>query len=228
MRTIFLLAVWAAIYPTLLAAVTTMLLLNNPKRLMLGYLSGALLVSITGGLIVVFALGGGSAGTAQVKHNISPAVEVVFGLVLVFIALEFLSGRNQAFDKRVEKHRAAKAQKPPSKLFQRLQRGSARDTFVVGALLSVPGFTYLAAMGLTARQDLSTLSTVLVVLAFNAIMFLLLEIPLAFYIFAPDRTTAAVSSFKSLLTRNGGRILFWGAAIVGAALITIGVVHLLI
>jgi hypothetical protein len=47
---------------------------------------------------------------------------------------------------------------------QTLQRGSARATFVVGAILSVPGFTYLAALGLIAKQDVSTLGSILLVL----------------------------------------------------------------
>lgn len=42
--------------PTLLAAVTMMLLLPNPKRLMPGYLLGAYTTSITLGLVIVFSL----------------------------------------------------------------------------------------------------------------------------------------------------------------------------
>lgn len=227
MGTILLLAVWAAIYPTLFAAVTAMLLMNDPKRAMVGYLAGALVVSIPAGLIVVFTLGGGSAGTSAVKHNISPIAEIVFGVLLLWLALEFLSGRNQRFDMRREKHKEKKAAKPPSKLQQRFQRGSALDTFVAGAILSLPGFTYLAAMGLTAKQHLSIPLTVLVVLGFNAIMYLLIEVPLAAYIVAPTKTEAAVKSFKAMLSRDGGRIATWGAGILGAALIVLGVVHLL-
>ena len=44
---VFLLALAAALNPTLVAASTLMMLLPNPKRLMLGYLLGALMTSIT-------------------------------------------------------------------------------------------------------------------------------------------------------------------------------------
>ena len=44
-----MLALVAMFNPTLLAAVTVMMLLPNPKRLMLGYLLGAYLTSITSG-----------------------------------------------------------------------------------------------------------------------------------------------------------------------------------
>ena len=47
---IFLLALVSMFNPSLLAAVTVMLLLPNPKRLMVGYLLGAYTTSITLGL----------------------------------------------------------------------------------------------------------------------------------------------------------------------------------
>ena len=56
-----LLALLAALNPTLLAATTVMLVLANPARLMLGYLLGALMTSITLGLVIVSSLEGTSA-----------------------------------------------------------------------------------------------------------------------------------------------------------------------
>lgn len=44
---VFLLSLVAMANPTLLAATTAMLLLPNPKKLMLGYLLGAYTTSIT-------------------------------------------------------------------------------------------------------------------------------------------------------------------------------------
>lgn len=47
MGDIFLLSLVSAANATLLAAVTVMLFLPSPKRLLLGYLAGALLMSLT-------------------------------------------------------------------------------------------------------------------------------------------------------------------------------------
>ena len=67
LSSIFFLSLLAMFTPTLLAAVTIMMLLPNPKRLMLGYLLGAYLTSITAGLLIVFSLhGSASEGTAQI------------------------------------------------------------------------------------------------------------------------------------------------------------------
>ncbi|MFZ0377415.1 MAG: hypothetical protein WAL38_06260, partial [Solirubrobacteraceae bacterium] len=68
---VFVLSLVAMLNPTLLAAVTVMLLLPNPKRLMLGYLLGAYTTSITLGLLIVFSLNGSGTESTS-KRTISP------------------------------------------------------------------------------------------------------------------------------------------------------------
>ena len=79
---VFLLSLVAMLNPTLLAAVTVMLLLPNPKRLMLGYLLGAYTTSITLGLLIVFSLNGSSTESTS-KHKVSPLEDIVVGTVVV-------------------------------------------------------------------------------------------------------------------------------------------------
>lgn len=62
MSRVFLFSLTSAFNPTLMAATTLMLLLPHPKRLMLGYLLGALTISITLGVIIVAALEGSGSG----------------------------------------------------------------------------------------------------------------------------------------------------------------------
>src|SRR6185295_13921573 len=88
---IFLLALLAACYPTLLAAVTVMLLTPNPKRLLFGYLLGAYTTSITLGLVIVFSLEGSNAVSTS-KNTISPAQDIAIGLVLLVVALVLGTG----------------------------------------------------------------------------------------------------------------------------------------
>ena len=61
MASIFFLSLLAMFKPTLLAAVTVMMLLPNPKKLMLGYLLGAYMTSISPGLLIVFSLHGSAS-----------------------------------------------------------------------------------------------------------------------------------------------------------------------
>ena len=79
MGDIFLLSLVAAANASLLAAVTVMLFLPSPKRLLLGYLAGALLTSLTIGFLVVFVVDDASA-TSTAENSVSPSIDVALGL----------------------------------------------------------------------------------------------------------------------------------------------------
>src|SRR5436309_3186671 len=96
---IFLLSVVSMANPSLLAAVTVMLLLPNPRRLMLGYLLGAYVASITLGLVIVFTLPSSSAESTS-KHRIGPVEDIVIGLVAVGIAFVLATGRDRPYEER--------------------------------------------------------------------------------------------------------------------------------
>jgi Sap, sulfolipid-1-addressing protein len=222
---IFVLSLTAAFNPTLLTATTVMLLLPNPKRLLLGYLLGAYMTSIALGLAIVFALqDSGAFDTA--KNTLSPAADVVLGLILLVVAFILSSGRHQRRSERRKEKKANKQEQTP-RWRQFLSKGRSRDTFVVGALLTLPGASYLAGLSEISNQDLSTPATVLCVIAFNLVMLAILEIPLLSYTFAPDWTPNAMQRVKEVLTRHGERILFIGVLVMGVALVGRGAVELL-
>ena len=66
------LSLTAMLNPTLLAAVTVMMLLPDPKRLMLGYLLGSYLTSISVGLLIAFSLHG-SGSVESARTTFTPA-----------------------------------------------------------------------------------------------------------------------------------------------------------
>jgi fucose permease len=71
MGRIFVLALTAALNPTLVTATTVMLLLPNPKRLMVGYLAGAYTTGIIVGLAIVEWLHN-SGAVSETKHTVAP------------------------------------------------------------------------------------------------------------------------------------------------------------
>ena len=223
----FLFALTAAFNPTLLGAVTIMLVLPSPKRLLLGYLLGALMTSITIGLLIVFSLNGSSSGTSTAKHTVNPIVDIVFGVLILVITFVVATGRDTRRRARSERKRAAKADQAPPRWKQALSGGSARTTFVVGALLTLPGASYLAGLSEIAKENLATTETVLAVIAFNLIMLLLLEVPLIGYSVRPEGTAVAVNRFSAWLSRSGGRIARVLALVISVALIGRGVGGLL-
>jgi hypothetical protein len=134
------------------------------------------------------------------------------------------TGRSRRLTARRERSRAAKADKPPPRWQRSLTGGSARVSFLVGVLLTLPGASYLAALTRIAKEGLSDPAVVLILLAFNLIMLLLIEVPLLGFAIAPEKTNAMVDRFSAWLRRRGGRIALIGAVVVGAALVARGVI----
>jgi cytochrome c biogenesis protein CcdA len=221
---VFTLALTAALNPTLLAAVTVMLTLLSPKKLLTGYLAGAMITSITLGLVLVFTLNG-SSSSSTAKHTVNPILNVAVGALILLAAFVVGTGRDKRRRARSARKREANKDKPPPRWKRQLSKGSARDTFVVGVLLSFPGASYIAGMDLLSKQGTSTAATVLVVIGFNLVMLLLLELPLIGYATRPERTAAAVASFNGFLSRDGGRVALIAATAVGALLVIRGIVN---
>jgi Sap, sulfolipid-1-addressing protein len=226
---IFLLSLVAMFNPTLLAAVTIMMLLPNTKRLMLGYLLGALLTSISLGLLIVFSLND-SGSVEMSQQTLGPIGDLVVGALALLVAYALGGGRTEPLRERRRLRKEEKEQESgPSQSWpeRMLGRGSARITFAVGVLLTFPGVAYLTALDRIAQLDESAVVTVLLVLAFCLIQQLLLEIPLLGYAFAPEPTQRAVTGFREWLTRNGRRAATIVAAALGTLLILRGAIELL-
>ena len=219
---IFLYSLVAAANATLLAAVTVMLFLPNPKRLLIGYLLGGLLVSLTIGFVIVFAVHH-SGATSTSQNSISPAMDIALGLILLVVAYVLRSERMEQRRERKKKEKEEEEQ-GPSKVERVLGRGSARVTFLVGIVLTLPGVAYLAALHELDKLNYGTVPTILVILGFNFMLMILLEIPLIGYFVAPERTVVEVQRFRAWLTRSGRRIAIVGAAALGALLIARGVI----
>ena len=227
---IFLLSLLAMFNPTLLAAVTLMLLLPSPKRLMLGYLLGAYTASISLGLVIVFALPESSA-TSTSKNTLSPLEDIVVGSLLLLVAVVLGTDRDRPIrerkarrkNKKQERNGGEEKESLPMRL---LGRGSPRVAFVVGLLLSFPGVSYLTGLNHIHKLDAGVAPTVLLVVGFCLVQQLLLEVPLAGYFVAPERTAEAVKGFRAWLARNGRRTGIIVAAVLGSLLLIRGIADL--
>lgn len=228
LASIFFLSLLAMFTPTLLAAVTVMMLMPNPKRLMLGYLLGAYTTSIAAGLLIVFSLHG--SASESTAHTMGPIEDIVVGLLALLVAYVLGSDRDVRLRERRRHRKEAKedaGEKKESLPERMLGRGSPRITFVVGVLLTFPGVSYLTALDRMAKLDATSAELGLLVVVFCVIQQLLLEVPLLGYTFAPDRTKDAVARFRAWLGHNGRRAGIWVAAVIGVLLILRGVIALI-
>ena len=219
------LALLAMLNPSLVAATTVMLLLPRPMSLMLGYLLGAYTTAITLGLVIVFTLQGSSfASTA--KRTVSPSEQIAVGAILLLVAFILQTGRDARALERRRRRKEAKARASEREPWaeRMLGRGSTAVAFTVGALLSVPGVSYLTALARIAKVGPGTVPTVLLVVGFCLIQLIPLELPLLGYAFAPERTERAIASFRAWLVRRGRRVATIAAFALGIILIVRGVV----
>ncbi|MBS1886529.1 MAG: GAP family protein [Actinobacteria bacterium] len=223
MAGIVLLAFGAAFFPALLACVAILISRPEPRRLILAFYIGGLLTSVVSGLLVlrVFESGGAIAGsTATTPHG---SVSIWIGLVGLLFAWLMLSRRGRAeIDAWRARHpRRRKPHEGPSWVERRLNRATVRIAFVVGAAINLPGPFYLLALGDLAH-GFSTAEQLFLIALFNAIMFLLLEVPLVGYLVDPEWTEGAVAELGTWLNSNGLRIVGAIVAIFSAGLILQG------
>jgi hypothetical protein len=224
---VIVLSLTASLNPTLLTLTTVMLLLPSPKKLMLGYLCGAYLVSLTLGMVIVFTLSSSSAAKTTQRH-LSPGVDIALGVLALAISIVLYTGRYDRLKQRRAEHKAAKADKGPPRWQRELDKGSARITFVLGIVFTLPGASYLAGLYSIHKLHYSAAVTVLIVVGFNIIMLWLLEVPLVSFAVAPDWTPGAIERSKRWVARHLHVFAVRGFAVIGVLLIIKGVVGLIV
>ena len=89
-------------------------------------------------------------------------------------------------------------------------------------MIDLPGPFYLLALGDMATGGYSTAEQLGLIMLFNAIMFLLFEVPLIRYLVRPETTAERVASFATWLNANGLRVIGWLVGAVGVGLIAQG------
>ena len=215
----------ASLNPALVAATTVMMLLPSPAKLMFGYLLGAYITSIVLGLVIVFSLSNSSVSNTT-ENTVNPAVDIALGAIALAIAFVLYSGRHERLRERRRARNAAKPDKGPPRWQRELSKGSARTTFVVGALLTLPGASYLAGLHQIHKLRYSSVTTVLLVIGFNLVMLWLLEVPLVCSLVAPNWTLRAIERAKRWVSRHAHAFAVRGLTAVGTLLVIKGVIGL--
>lgn len=216
------LSLTAMLNPTLLAATTLMMLLPAPKRLMLGYLLGSYLTSISAGLLIVFSFHD-SSSVESARTTFTPAEDLVFGAIFVIVGLVLRSSLGE--ERRRRKKESAKKESWPERM---LGRGSPKVAFAVGAVLSFPGASYLVALNRLVHLDPGTGATVFLVVLFCVIQALFLELPLIGYAISPEGTERNVARFRDWIARRGRTVAARGAIVIGLLLLVRGVLELVL
>jgi hypothetical protein len=215
------LSLTAMLNPTLLAAVTIMMLLPETKRLMFGYLLGSYLTSIAAGLLIAFELQG-TGGIELAQSTLTPAEDLVFGVIAVIVGLVL---RSDVGEERRRKKQESEKESWPQRM---LGRGSPKVAFAVGAVLSFPGASYLVALNRLVHLDPGAGATVLLIVLFCVIQAVFLEVPLVGYAISPERTQRAVDGFRRWLSERGRLAGARVAIVIGVLLLIRGTLELVL
>jgi hypothetical protein len=226
MGSVFVFAFTAALNPTLVAVTTLLLTLPNPRRLLVGYVLGALAMSFTCGLLLVFALGSSSSASNDSKHYLSPVVDILFGGFILILVGRVARHRDRVLQAWSEHRHQKHGTKPPPRWKRALADATPRKAFLVALVLSLPGASFVAGMDQLSKQHLGVATKVILVLVFNVIQLLIIEIPLVGYFIKPQATDAAIERFRDFLSQHGNRMLLIGGTVVGLLILARGIIRL--
>jgi Sap, sulfolipid-1-addressing protein len=206
------------------------ILLSQPRRrpLLTAYLAGGLTISIGLGLVIIVALQQSKA-VASSSSATSWVTDIVVGGLALLLAVALATRTDERFRQRRRARHPEKQPDPDAQdsepWTQRLlARGSVPIVFFAGLAVNLPGAAYLVALKDIAAAHDPTAKVVALVVAFNLIMFLLAEIPLAGLYLAPEPTVARVHRVNAWFSANGRSIAVVLCVVLGVFLIARGLI----
>ena len=217
------LALLAALWPALVAVVLVALASPHPVTILASFLAGGLLTTTALGLAIVFSLEASDLLTGE-RPPTPAAIDLVVGVLVLVVAV--VAWRTEWTPRRRPKRDPSDREPPWTE--RMLSRGTGRIAFLVGLVINlVPGLFAVVGYKDIAELDISKLEAVALVVAFNVIMFTLVEVPLAGYLVAPRWTEERVRRLNAWLRGHGREAVVAVATPVGVYLIVRGLLGLL-
>lgn len=195
----------------------TVLMLNRPRpQLQLfAFLCGGFAMGTTVGLVVLFGLRQHLVDNA---HFTLPRVQLVIGSLALMIGA-YLALRPGPARRDGDGWM--------SRLVDRVSRGgSLWVAAAAGLAIALPSVDFLAVLAVILASGAGTATQVAALALFQVVAFTLVELPLVAYLVAPQRTLAAMTSLNGWIRSRRRREVAGLLGIVGAILITVGLVNL--
>jgi hypothetical protein len=222
---LLILAFASMFWPTLILIVVLALRVPQPVKILIWFLAGGLLTTVSIGIAVVFLLQGQSFISGS-HPSANPALYLTIGLLSLAAAVALYRKSPKPPAEPQPESAPASEENKPSMAERAVGRG-APVAFAAGIVLNiVPGTFPIIALKDIAQLDASNGAKVLTIIVFYLIMFAFIEVPIVAYLFVPERTTVAVNDFNAWLGRNGRRLGAYVLGGVGLYLVVRGIVEL--
>jgi hypothetical protein len=222
----FALAFTAALNPKLLAIDLLLIENRRPRAMFLCLLLGGMTVALTVGLLDVLVF---RADAVKAQVSVGAGIDLGLGLFLLVAGGLLVTGRL---------HGRRKAPIPagdglpgkPEKKDGWAQRMLAEPrlglAMLIGALVGIPGASYLTALHNLINGKYSTATQVLAVVVFVIIDFILIIIPFAFLELRPEATKVALRRTQDWLLGHALQLMAAIALLLGAYLTVSGLIRL--
>jgi len=221
----FALAFTAALNPKLLAIDLLLIENRRPRAMFLCVLLGGMTVALAIGLLDVLVF---HADALKAQGRVSAGVDLAVGLLLLAVGGLVATGRLHG-RRKAPPAGGGRPEKPGKKdgWAQRvLSEPRLGLAMLVGALIGLPGASYLAALHNLVTGKYSTATQVVAVVGFVVIDFLLIIIPFAFLELRPEATKALLKRSQDWLLGHALQLMAAIALLLGAYLAVSGLVRL--
>ena len=225
----FALAFLSALNPKLLALDLLLIENRRPRAMFLCLLLGGMTVALTVGLLDVLVF---HADAIKHQASVSAGIDLALGLLLLAAGALLATGRLHGRRKAPVPAGARQPDKPekPEKKDGWAQRMLSEPrlglAMLVGALIGIPGASYLTALHNLVTGKSSTATQVIAVVIFVIIDFLLIIIPFAFLELRPEATKARLEHSQDWLLGHALQLMAAIALLLGAYLAISGLVRL--
>ena len=222
----FALAFLSALNPKLLALDLLLIENRRPRAMFVCLLLGGMTVALTVGLLDVLVF---HADAIKHQGTVSAGVDLALGLLLLAVGGLVATGRLHGRRKAAVPAGGGPPQQPEKKdgWAQRMLREPRLGlAMLIGALVGIPGASYLTALHNLVTGKSSTAAQVIAVIVFVLIDFALIIIPFAFLELRPESTKARLKHSQDWLLSHARQLMAYTAVILGAYLVISGLVRL--
>jgi Sap, sulfolipid-1-addressing protein len=234
----FALAFSAALNPKLLAVDLLLIENRRPRAMFSCVLLGGMTVALTIGLLDVLTV---HADAINAQGKASAGVDLAIGLLLLAAGGRLATGRLHGRRRTPvpagtmppeRPERPEKPEKPDKKdkedgwAARMLAEPRLGLAMLAGALIGLPGASYLTALRHLITGKYSTSTQVIAVVVFVVIEFLLIIIPFAFLELRPEATRALLRRSQDWLLRHALQLMVGIALLLGGYLTVSGLIRL--
>jgi hypothetical protein len=211
------LAVLAAISPTALLVSAVFLGSASPRRTVVLYLAGAIVVTAAMAVLIFVVL---REAHLNLPHHHQSRYGLRLGLgLLMLLAAGWLLRRAG----RAQKHGARQHQSLVNRM---IARPGPKTAFLTGLLVYSPSLTFLAAIEVVATSKASVGASVGAIILVVVITLAFIWLPFGLYLIMPERTSRVLTGFNGWLRAHGQRLLVGALFLAGAVVTADGILGL--